>query len=222
MHAFAAGIGLAVLIAVAIPAQAAAKAQSADAQFQALYTKEWKWREDQFPGGEDDSHKGIVDHLPHVDAATQDMRLHYWEDVLKQAQAIPRDKLSPKEQVNYDVYIPQIQVLIADQKFRTYEMPANSDTTFWTDLGYTARSDFHTEQDYKNWIAPMRDIPRYFHEQMDEMRAGLKRGFTPPQVTLQGRDASITNVTNAMPEDSLFYEPFKKMNGSVPADRQAA
>jgi uncharacterized protein (DUF885 family) len=223
MHAFVASIGLVVLVAAAaVPAHAAAKAQTADAQFKALYTKEWKWREEQFPGGEDDSHKGIVDHLPKVDPATQDMRLRYWQDVLKQAKAIPRDKLSPREQVNYDVYIPQIEVLIADQKFRTYEMPANSDTTFWTDLGYTARSDFKTEKDYKSWIAQMREVPRYFHEQMDEMRAGLKRGFTPPQVTLQGRDASITNVTNAKPEDSLFYEPFKKMIGSVPPDRQAA
>src|SRR6185312_641308 len=97
-----------------------------------------------------------------------------------------------------------------------------SDTTFWTDLGYTARQDFRNLKDYKNWIAQMRDVPRYFHEQIGEMRAGLKRGFTPPQVTLQGRDGSITNVTNAKPEDSLFYEPFKKMNGSVSPERQAA
>ena len=34
-------------------------------------------------------------------------------------------------------------------------------------------------EDYRHWIAQMQDIPRYFHEQMDEMRAGLKRGFTP-------------------------------------------
>ena len=225
MHRFIIGLGAAFLTAaVLMPAQAATtvKSSSADAQFKALYTKEWKWREEQFPGGEDDSHKGIVDHLPKVDPATQDMRQHYWEEVLKEAKAIPRDKLSPKEQVNYDVYIPQIEVLIADQKFRTYEMPANSDTTFWTDLGYTARSDFKKEQDYKNWIAQMREVPRYFHEQIGEMRAGLKRGFTPPQVTLQGRDGSITNVTNAKPEDSLFYEPFKKMNGSVSPERQAA
>ncbi|MGN6516485.1 MAG: DUF885 domain-containing protein, partial [Rhizomicrobium sp.] len=226
MHSFAAGLGMAILVAAAmVPAQAASpkgSKMSADAQFKALYTKEWKWREEQFPGGEDDSHKGVVDHLPKVDRATQDARQKYWEEVLTEAKAIPRDKLSPKEQINYDVYIPQIEVLIADQKFRTYEMPANSDTTFWTDLGYTARSDFKKEQDYKNWIAQMREVPRYFHEQMDEMRAGLKRGFTPPQVTLQGRDASITNVTNAKPEESLFYEPFKKMNGSVSPDRQAA
>jgi uncharacterized protein (DUF885 family) len=41
------------------------------------------------------------------------------------------------------------------------------------------------------------------------MRAGLKRGFTPPRVTLAGRDASIAAVVNAKPEDSLFLEPFK-------------
>jgi uncharacterized protein (DUF885 family) len=67
----------------------------------------------------------------------------------------------------------------------------------------------------------MRDIPRYFHEQMDEMRAGLARGFTPPQVTLQGRDGSITAVTESSPEASLFYTPFKDMPG-VPATVQAS
>ncbi len=100
-------------------------------------------------------------------------------------------------------------------------MPANADTTFWTDLGYTARRPFRTVQDYRNWIGQMRDIPRYFHEQIDEMRAGLKRGFTPPQVTMKGRDASITTVTDATPEASLFYTPFKDMPG-IPEAEQAA
>ncbi|HEY5336928.1 MAG TPA: DUF885 family protein [Rhizomicrobium sp.] len=228
MHVLIAGLGAAILFAAAaVPANAAttkppahAAANSADTRFEAIYTKEWKWRKDQFAGGEDDT-KEIEDHLPKVDPATQDARQHYWEDVLRQVKAIPRDQLSPKEQINYDVYVPQIEVLIADQKFRTYEMPANSDTTFWTDMGYVARQNFQNVKDYQNWIAMMRDIPRYYHEQMDEMRAGLKRGFTPPQVTLQGRDSSISNVVNAKPEDSLFYTPFKAMPG-IPADQQAA
>jgi len=74
-------------------------------------------------------------------------------------------------------------------------MPANSDTTFWTDLGYTARRPFRSLTDYEHWIAQMRDIPRYFREQIQEMRAGLKRGFTPPRITMEGRDASLTAVT---------------------------
>jgi uncharacterized protein (DUF885 family) len=144
-----------------------------------------------------------------------------WQEVLAKLDAIPRAELSAAEQLNYDVYHPQIEVLIEDQKFRGFEMPANADTTFWTNLGYTARSPFRTVQDYRHWITQMKDIPRYFREQMDEMRAGLKRGFTPPQVTLQGRDASITAVTEVAPEASLFYTPFKDMQGIPAADQKS-
>jgi uncharacterized protein (DUF885 family) len=196
-----------------------AKAEDADARLQAIYRDEWKWREDQFPNTED-AGKKIADHLPKVDPASQALRLKMWQEVLAKLDAIPRAQLSAAEQLNYDVYHPQIEVLIADQEFRGFEMPANSDTTFWTDLGYTARSPFRTVQDYRNWIAQMKDIPRYFREQMDEMRAGLKRGFTPPQVTLKGRDASITAVTEAAPEASLFYTPFKDMPGIPEADQK--
>lgn len=192
--------------------------EDANARFQALYTAEWKWRQEQFADDED-SQKPIADHLPKVDPASQDTRLKYWEDVLTKLDAIARAELSPEQQINYDVYRPQIQALIADQRFRDYEMPANSDTTFWTDLGYTARRPFRTLQDYKNWLAQLHDVPRYFHEQMDEMRAGMKRGFTPPKITMEGRDSSITAVTDATPDASLFYTPFKDMPGVSTADQ---
>jgi uncharacterized protein (DUF885 family) len=195
-----------------------AKAPSADARLQAIYADEWKWREEQFPDNED-AQKRIQDHLPKVDPASQAMRLRTWQEVLRKLDAIPRGELSPAEQLNYDVYHPQVEALIADQQFREYEMPANSDTTFWTDIGYTARRQYRNTQDYRNWISQMRDIPRYFHEQMDEMRAGLKRGFTPPHVTLEGRDASITAVTDATPETSLLYTPFKDMPGVSEAEK---
>ena len=89
MNVLLAGCAAMVLVMAAVPAAAAAKTASADARFKALYTKEWKWREKQFANGEDNV-KEIVDHLPKVDAATQDTRLRYWEDTLKQLDAIPR------------------------------------------------------------------------------------------------------------------------------------
>jgi len=196
------------------------KAQSADERLKAIYSTEWTWREEQFADDED-SQKPIANHLPRVDPAAQAARLRYWEDVQHRLDAIPRAELSARERINYDIYSPQIQTLIASQKFRDFEMPANSDTTFWTDIGYTARRNFRTLQDYKNWIGQMRDIRRYFHEQMDEMRAGMKRGFTPPKVTMDGRDSSITAVTNTTPELSLFYTPFKDMPGIGPSDQTA-
>jgi uncharacterized protein (DUF885 family) len=211
---------LIVACALILATSACTRTPSADTRLQAIYTEEWKWREDQFPDNED-AQKPIQDHLPKVDPASQAMRLRKWQDVLQRIDTIPRAELSPAEQINFDVYRPQIQALIADQQFREYEMPANSDTTFWTDIGYTARRQYRRVQDYRNWIAQMKDMPRYFHEQMDEMRAGLKRGFTPPRVTMEGRDASITAVTDATPEGSLFYTPFKDMPGITEADKKS-
>ncbi len=212
---------LMAMVAVSGTAQAQAQAvkpHSADADLKVIYTTEWAWREEQLPDGED-SQKPILDHLPDVGPAAQEMRLRYWLDVQRKLEAIPRDALSPTERLNYDIYRPQIEVLIEDQRFRDFEMPANADTTFWTNLGYTARRSFRSLQDYRNWLSQMHDIPRYFQQQTEEMRAGLKRGFTPPRVTMQGRDASLTAVTDVAPEASLFYTPFKDMPG-IPAAEQ--
>jgi uncharacterized protein (DUF885 family) len=219
MHAFslrAVGIALGALV-MTTPAVSASQ-HDADARLAAIYTSEWNWREQQLADGED-SQRPIGDHLPKVDPATQQMRLQYWEDVQRKLDAINRADLSPKEQINYEVYRPQIAVLIANQRFRAYEMPANSDTTFWTDIAYTARRNFRKPDEYKNWLGQLRDVPRYFREQMEEMRAGMARGFTPPRITMAGRDASITAVTEATPEASVLYTPFREMSGITAAEK---
>jgi uncharacterized protein (DUF885 family) len=212
----------ATLLAVACTMLAActAKHGGADARFKSIYTTEWAWREQQFPDDED-SERPVPDHLPKVDPAAQAARLRMWQDTLEKLDGIDAADLSPAERLNYDVYRPQIEALIAAQQFRDYQMPANSDSAFWTDLDYTARRPFRDLRDYRNWISQMQDIPRYFHEQTAEMRAGLERGFTPPRVTMTGRDASLIAVTTVAPEASLFYTPFEQMPGVAQSDRDA-
>ena len=124
MHTILASFAAAIVIAAmaSIPAQAAAHKgahNSADAHFKAIYTKEWAWREQQFPDDEDQT-KPIAGYLPKADPASQDMRLHYWEEVSKQLDGVRRAQLSPAEQVNYDIYRVQIATLLNDQRFRDY------------------------------------------------------------------------------------------------------
>src|SRR4029434_2391575 len=62
--------------------------------------------------------------------------------------------------------------------------------------------------------------PRYFREQIANMRAGVARGFTPPRLTLQGREKSIATIAEAKPEDNLLYTPFREpMVGVQPSDQ---
>src|SRR5579859_4866656 len=131
---------LAVLLCLTagFPAAGAAEKQGVDAAFKALYLREWQWRKAEFPDVDDSPIKPIVDHLPKVDAASQAKRLSYWLEVMTALEGISRNALSPSAQTDYDVYRPQIQVLIDNERFRDYEMPANSDSSFWSGLGETA------------------------------------------------------------------------------------
>jgi uncharacterized protein (DUF885 family) len=190
-------------------------------RFHDLYTREWQWRQQQFAGADDEDRQGRqADHLPKVDATTQAMREQYWADVLKQLDAIPKSQLSDADQINYAVYRQQIDVLLTDQTFRTWQMPFNSDSAFWSDLGFTARGTFTDVRSYEDYLGKLRDIPRYFGEQIANMRLGLTRGFSLPRVILKGRDQSIAVVADAPDEQNLFYTPFKKMPAIIPAGQQ--
>ena len=199
-----------------------ATANDAAARFKALYTREWSWRAQQQAGGDDENGGGRpADHLPKVDPATQDIRTAYWQQVLKELDTVPQAQLPAVDQVNYQVYRQQIEVLLDQQRYRAWEMPFNSDTAFWTNLGFTARGTFHSADDYRRYLAQLADIPRYFNDQTANMRAGLARGFSQPRVTLTGRDQSIADVAQATGEANLFYTPFKQMPASIPAAQQA-
>ncbi|MFN3585381.1 DUF885 domain-containing protein [Phenylobacterium sp.] len=213
----------AVLASLVLATGAMAQPARADAQFKALYTTEWAWRQKELAHPDDPDSRRLAPYLPRVDAASQARRLAYWQEVRRQLDAIPRDQLSPEAQVDYDVYRDQIDVRIAQQKFREYEKPFNSDSSFWSSFNYTARRPFHDAQDYRDYIAQMKDIPRYFSEQTENMRAGLKRGFTPPRATLVGREVSVSATADAKDaESTLFWQPFAAMPSSIPAAEQAA
>ncbi|MBB4096611.1 uncharacterized protein (DUF885 family) [Sphingomonas kyeonggiensis] len=214
-----------MLAGVAVMATTAADAGipkgAADAQFRKLYTEEYAWRQRQ-QGPSEDSPKNDKPGLPDVGPAAQAARLARWTATLAALNRIKPATLSPAEQVNYAVYKGQIEALLNEQKFRDYEKPLNADSSFWGDLVEAGRGDFVREADYRRYLATLRDMPRYFDQQIENMRAGLKRGFTPPQITLKGRDAGVAKVVDAKtPADSPFFTPFTKFPAGMPADVQA-
>jgi uncharacterized protein (DUF885 family) len=220
------GFALLLWMGAAMPGQAPAPAPavaptSADDRFLALAADEYNWRRSQLSPSEDLPQDQRM-RLPDVGPAAQAAKLARWEALAQTLAAINPATLSEEGRTNLAVYRAQIAVLRNEQRYRDYEKPLTSDTSFWGDAAETARASLRTEADYRGYLAMLRELPRYYDQQIANMRAGLKRGFTPPAITLKGRDVGVAQVVDASPVDSIFYLPFRKMPTQMPAATQAA
>jgi uncharacterized protein (DUF885 family) len=156
--------------------------------------------------------------LPRVDGPTQERRAARSRALLTRLEAISPARLSEADRVNAAVLRTVLEAEVADARFREWEMPVNSDSNFWTYLDRTER--LADAAAYRRYIGRMRDVPRYFAEQTANLDAGLKRGFTPPAVTLAGRDSSIEAYLKVPPENA-FFAAFRTMPATMPAAEQA-
>ena len=72
-------------------------------------------------------------------------------------------------------------------------------------------------RDFDNYIARMRAVPRVIGEQTAVMREGLKRGITPPKVTMQGVEQTVEIQLVSDPTKSAFWSHLERIPASVPA-----
>lgn len=198
--------------------QAASAPQSADARLKALYDGYWAWAQAD-DGRVKQGDRWVGMHLPDVSVPAQEKRIAYWRQTMATLDTIPVDQLSPEEKINAAVFREILRANIARSAFRDWEMPFNSDSNFWSDLARERGTDGKAD-DYRRAIDRMREIPRYFDQQIANMQAGLKRGFSVPQATLAGRADSIAPYADPNLDKNPFYAAFKDLPKSVPAAEQ--
>ena len=211
-------IAFALLLSPAALVAQAPATNDADQRLKALYTAEWDWRQKEFAREPGQVGRGsAADHFPRVDAASQQQRLDYWQKTLADLDKIPLDPLSAEEKLNAQIFRAVLEEQIVDVRYKTYEAPFNADTFFWTNN--TPREGFATADEYRRYLGRLRDVPRYFDEQIVNMRAGLKRGFTVPKSSVVGRDKTIEPYLKSDDTNPL-YLPFAILPPTIPAAEQ--
>ncbi len=207
---------IATMILSACAAQLTDTPQSglADAKLEALYEREWAWRQQQNARERDDQGNWVRSgHFPDVSAEAQSARLDYWESVLDELDAIPAQALSHEATINATVFRQIIETQVANTRFKIYEAPLNSDSFFWAGL-HPQIGGFSDLTTYENYLGRMRDLPRYFAQHQANMRAGLARGYTPPRISLAGREASIESYLLSG-EQNPYWVPLTDLPNSI-------
>lgn len=196
-----------------------AHAQTAGGQLKSIYDAEWQWRLAQTGEVQDGLDTRQGPRLPCETPACHAEHKQYWQRVLDQLAALPDAQLSAEERLNKAVLTESLRAEVANIGWHAFEMPINSDSNIWQYL--PAQAPFRSELEYRDYISRMGEIPRWFDEHVANMRSGMKRGFTPPAITLRGRDDTLAGQIKPGSE-SPFYAPFRRMPSSITPATQAA
>ncbi|HKI00923.1 MAG TPA: DUF885 domain-containing protein [Thermoanaerobaculia bacterium] len=136
--------------------------------------------------------------------------------------SIDRSRLTPDEQVSYDLAVRRLEQAAEGDKFHPELMPINQLGGIHGDLvDLLAAMPARTVQDYENRLARLRAFPRAVDQTLVWLGQGLAAGITPPRVTLRDVPAQVealfTGDATGDPLKSPVLESFQQIPETIPA-----
>jgi uncharacterized protein (DUF885 family) len=162
------------------------------------------------------------DRLPSVNRSAQERRLLADEEFLRRLRVIERNRLNAQEQVSYDLFDFMVAQRVTLARHGEWRAPLNSDSGFHADVLYMDElANPRTTEDYERYIARLSDVPRFFDENIANMRDGMRDGFTLPAAVLPGVAKVIAGEQFAEAEMMPLWRPFAQFPPAVPESQRA-
>jgi uncharacterized protein (DUF885 family) len=157
-----------------------------------------------------------------------DARVKHLHESLAALKAIPRDALPPSEQLNYDLYLKNLQA--SDESLQYGGEPLSPTSVRWipiNQMGGVQQSSSllalmpnQTVANYDDILARLESLPIVVDQTLALMQEGLKRGYTPPKITMRDVPKQVADLTPADPLKSALLQPFTEFPSSIAeADR---
>lgn len=127
--------------------------------------------------------------------------------VLNKLKALDREALSKEESINARILQDQLQNDVDLYRYKDHYLPISSESGFHAYIGSIAKDRFANEQDYTSYLKKLAALPQYFAQQTYWLEQGLAAGITPPKVTLNGFENSISAFLVPV-EESGYFKPF--------------
>jgi uncharacterized protein (DUF885 family) len=141
---------------------------------------------------------------------------------LAAVQSIDRARLSPKEQLHYDLYQRQLKISLEYQKFPDEVLAIGPLGGIQQDPArMLAQMQRKTVSDYENILGRLRALPALVEQNIALLERGRSLGVIPPKITLRDVPEQIRNVIPSKAEESPLLQPFVRIAESIsPADRE--
>ena len=171
----------------------------------------------------DIGYEGVEERLPDFSKETFAFQRRLVHLELAALLSIDRAHLTAAEQLNYDLLQRRFEMSIESDRFAAIDdvllVDSMNDAVLGA-LGTIGYMPARKAADYEKMLALLRGFPRFVDQSMVLLDEGLKRGITPPRVTLSHVvDRVLADVTDD-PLKSAFLTPFANMPESIPASER--
>jgi uncharacterized protein (DUF885 family) len=199
-------------------------------KFRAYLDADWKrWMEEYpavatqvgYPGQNnrwtDDSPPGIERRKKHLAESIAELK------------GIHRDTLPDGEKLNFDLYSELLETSQRGLPYgddpapfrfvvpRNLWMPLNQMEGIQQGAAETlANTPHHTVADYEMILERLKALPASVEQQIALLQDGLKKGYTPPKVTLRDVPKQITDLIPTDPLASALLQPFTEFPAGFP------
>ncbi|HEY3570648.1 MAG TPA: DUF885 domain-containing protein [Thermoanaerobaculia bacterium] len=165
---------------------------------------------------------GLDDRLGDLSAETIALARRIARDERAALGSIDRARLTPSEQVDYDLALWRIDQGIEGERFHAEYMLVHQLKGIQQDLPALLESmPTRSVQDYENRLSRLRQVPRVVDQTLALLAQGLKAGITPPRVTLRDVPAQFESLFTKDPAKSPVLESFQQIPDAIPAaDRE--
>ena len=144
---------------------------------------------------------------------------------LDRARRIDAAQLSPSSRITYEIFTTEREHALAGQKFHEEYMPLNQMAGLPMELAVsgsgTGPQPFKTADDYRRFLARMKQFPRWVDGAITQMRTGMSRGITLPKPAVAKIVPQLRGIVTATPEAGIFWGPVTDMPAVIPdAERE--
>jgi len=187
---------------------------NADKKLEQLIAQHWDYSMKESPLSA--TAEGITKYnhlLNRVSKIDNDRRLAAETKLLGQLVKIDPTQLSDSNRINHQLFKWVIEGSIESYQLNLSRIPLNTFYSFFLEvLSMSNGLPMNTAKDYNDYIARINEIPRYFNENITNMREGINTNFTLPKIVVEGILPTVQAQIYNKPTDSSLYKPFLKMS----------
>jgi uncharacterized protein (DUF885 family) len=212
----------ATLLAAALllaPARASA-ADSVKDQARALFERDWQWRLKHQP----EFATSVGDHrydaqLSDTSLAGTARTLEHDLHMLELARQLDRSQLGGQDLLSLDLFAADKEKRLTQAAFVPFDpQPITARDGIHIRLPQlAAQMPFVTEDHYRAWIARLNAAPRHIEGTIEQLREGMRTGWTAPKTAVAGLPAQLRALREHL-GDGPLSEPFRRIPATIPQD----